>query len=102
MGSSVWGLPSHAEADVGKTDTTVNEQNRKTGKREKPVEDVATILSQIHKGEAAEQKLQDDHIDGTALFVDLGEEVGCHTCVAISIKNEEINLSSNIPLAARA
>jgi hypothetical protein len=70
---------------VGKTDTTVDEENGKTRKREKPVENLTTALGQVDECEAAEQELQDDHVDGAALLVDLGEELGCHACNVISI-----------------
>lgn len=70
---------------MGETDTAVDEENGKTGQRQEPVENIATILCQVDECEAAEQKLHDDHIDGAALLVDLGEELGCHACAAISI-----------------
>jgi hypothetical protein len=78
-------LPSHAEADVGKADTAVDEENGKTRQGEKPVEDHIAVLSQVDECEAAEQELHDNDIDGATLLVDLGQELGCHACFQVRI-----------------
>ena len=81
--SSTRDLPSHAEADVGKTNTAVDEENGKTGKGEKPVENHVTVLSQVDECEAAEQELHDNDVDGATLLVDLGQEFGSHACFKV-------------------
>jgi hypothetical protein len=73
-------LPSRTEANVGKTDTGVDEENGKTGQGEEPIEDHASALCQIDERQATEQQLQDDHVDGATLLVDLSQEFGGHAC----------------------
>jgi hypothetical protein len=65
---------------VGKTDTTVDEENGKTGQGEKPIENYAAVLCQVDERQATEQQLQDDHVDGATLLVDLSQEFGGHAC----------------------
>jgi len=84
-GLSTRDLPGHAEADVGEADTTVDEENGKTRQRQKPAENITTVFSQVDECEAAKQELHDNNVDGAALLVDLGEELGSHACVAVSI-----------------
>lgn len=70
---------------MGKADTTVDEENGKTRQRQEPSEDFATALCQVDEREAAEQELQDDNVDGATLLVNLGQELGSHACIAVSI-----------------
>jgi len=78
-------LPCHTEADVGKTDTAVNEENGKTRQRKEPVEDLVTVVGQVDECEAAEEKLHNDYVDGATLLVNLGEELGGHACITVRI-----------------
>lgn len=79
---------------MGKTNTTVDEENGKTGQREEPVENLATALRQVDECEASKQELQDNDVDGATLLVDLGQELRSHACAAVSIVRGAIVASS--------
>lgn len=97
-------LPGHAEANVSDTDATVNEQDRKARQRQKPSENGSTIVCQVDEGQAAEQELQDDHGDGAAFLIDLGQKCGCHTYghSQYECASQTKDRSRNSPFAARA
>ena len=65
---------------MGERDAAVDEENRETGEREQPGEDVAAVGRQVDEGEAAEEQLDDDDGDGTALLVNIGEDLRSHAC----------------------
>lgn len=75
------GLPGLAEADVGGADGAPGEQEGQTGEGEEPGEDGALTGGLTDEGEAAKSDLEQDTPDGTALTVDIGEELGGHTAL---------------------
>jgi hypothetical protein len=65
-------LPSRAETDMSYSNTAVDEEDRKTRQREKPIKDHSALRRQVNICQAAEEKLENDHRQGTSLFVDIG------------------------------
>lgn len=77
-------LPGHSEADMGYRNTAEDEERGETGEGEQPGKDVsATILVQVDEGQASEEKLQDRDGDGSAFFVDVGKQLGTHSCAQL-------------------
>ena len=62
---------------------TIHEKNSKTRQGQEPIEDRSAVIRQVDKCQAAEEKLENDHRQRTALFVDVGQELGSHACVRI-------------------
>lgn len=64
---------------MGQTDAAVDEQNRKTRQRQEPIKDISAIWCQVNERKTSEEELNDDDVDGTALLVNIGHELGSHT-----------------------
>ena len=72
-------LPRLAEPDVRKADATVKKEVGDTGESEKPGEDLVARLGRlVDEGQEPEKQLEDDGRHGSALAVDLGQELGRH------------------------
>lgn len=70
--------PTLAETNVGKVNATPNEEVGKTGKRQEPGEENAAGGCQVNEGKKTHGHLEDGGGDGTALLVNVGEELGSH------------------------
>ena len=70
---------------MGETDTAVDEENRKTGQGEEPVEDVSTTWCQVDECKTSEEQLNDNDVDGTSLLVDVRHELRSHAYDKVSL-----------------
>lgn len=77
--------PSHAETDVGKADGTPDEEDGETGKGEQPVEDVAALAGHVEVAEETAGDLEGNAPEGTALLVNVLEELGGHAATGESL-----------------
>lgn len=60
-------------------DAAKNEEGGEARQRQQPVEDVAaTLLVQVDECQAAEEKLEQSHNQGTAFAINVREEFGSH------------------------
>lgn len=71
--------PASAEADVGKTDTSPNEEVGKTGERQEPGEEGRAGSGFVNEGEETKDKLDNDTPERATFAVNVHEEFGAHT-----------------------
>lgn len=67
---------------MSQSDTAVDEEDGKTRQGKEPVENRPAIRCQVDECQASEEKLDNDHPEGTALLVNVGQKLGTHTCVS--------------------
>lgn len=71
--------PAAAEADMGKTDTTPDEEVGKTGEGQEPGEEGRPGRGFVDEGEETKDELDDDTPERATFAVNVHEELGTHT-----------------------
>jgi len=69
---------------MGKTNSAVNEENRKTGQRQEPVENGTTVVGQVDECETTKEKLKNNDIERTTLLVNVSQELRSHAWINVS------------------
>lgn len=71
---------------MGRADRAPNEEIRETGEGEEPIEDLwSYVWGLVDEREEAEEELQNNAGNGTALLIDVGHEFWCHAGLCESL-----------------
>lgn len=63
---------------MSKTDSAVDEENRKTRQGQEPVKDVSATWCQVDECKTSEEQLDDNNVDRTSLLIDVCHEFRGH------------------------